>query len=224
MGGDNSKNAKMWQDVFNEATKEASAVSSTVLKTALSEAKKGPGHGPTANQLQKLAEEELKKFEGQRQNMFDKIFAAYDQNRDNTLDGKETKHLMQECLKAQKTYLPTQIDSLLEVAIQIALDMASSMGLTGNQLKAAEKEIRTQFATVKKKLVVSATGAMDKMIQESDTLALTLFAKMDENKDGKITKEEFLKHYQKASSEVVNTQKMLQDLQQSISQATSPAQ
>jgi hypothetical protein len=70
------------------------------------------------------------------------------------LDDKETKLLMKECLKAQKGYLPAQIDSLLEVAIQIALDMAKSMGLTGTQLKAAEKEIRTQFASVKKKLVV----------------------------------------------------------------------
>jgi hypothetical protein len=76
MGSDNSKNSKMWEDVFQEATKEASAVSSTVLKSALTEAKKGAGQGPTANQLQKLAEEELKKFEGQRKTMFDKIFAA----------------------------------------------------------------------------------------------------------------------------------------------------
>jgi len=207
----------MWEDVFNEATKEASAVSSTVLKSALTEAKRGVGQGPTAATLQKLAEEELKKFEGQRKTMFDKIFATYDTNKDNSLDHKETKALMAECLKAQKGYLPTQIESLLEVAIQIALDMARSMGLTGNQLKAAEKEIRTQFAHVKKKLVTSATTAMDKMILDSETLATTLFAKMDENKDGKISKDEFLKHYQKASSEVVNTQKMLQDLQKSIS-------
>ncbi len=41
MGGDNSKNAKLWQNVFEETTKEASAVSSTVLKSALTEAKKG---------------------------------------------------------------------------------------------------------------------------------------------------------------------------------------
>jgi len=217
MGASDRKNNKMWEDVFNEATKEASAVSSTVLKSALTEAKRGAGQGPTATQLQKLAEEELKKFEGQRKSMFDKIFATYDTNKDNSLDAKETKTLMSECLKAQKSYLPTQIDSLLEVAIQIALDMAKSMGLTGNQLKAAEKEIRNQFAQVKKKLVTSATLAMDKMIADSETLATTLFAKMDENKDGKISKEEFLRHYQKASSEVVNTQKMLQDLQKSIS-------
>ncbi len=66
----------MWEDVFQEATKEASAVSSTVLKSALTEAKKGQGQGPTANQLQKLAEEELKKFEGARKSMFDKIFST----------------------------------------------------------------------------------------------------------------------------------------------------
>jgi len=36
---------------------------------------------------------------------------------------------------------------------------------------------------------------------------------IDVNKDGKVSKEEFLKTYKKASSEVVNVEKMMADMQ-----------
>jgi len=209
MGADGSKNSKLWQDVFTEDTKESAAVTKTVLGTA---SKAGQ---LTPQQLQELAESELKKFEGQRKLMFDKIFVTYDTNKDNSLDDKETKALMKECLVSQKAYLPATIDSIYATALSAATAMLKG-SMTAAELKETENLLKTKFTGMKKKVIANANIVMDKMISESDSLAEAFFKKMDENNDKKISREEFAKHYDKASGEVMNKQVLTTLIQQSL--------
>jgi len=209
MGADGSKNAKLWQDVFTEDTKESAAVTKTVLGTS---SKAGQ---LTPQQLQELAESELKKFEGQRKQMFDKIFSTYDVNKDNSLDDKETKALMKECLVSQKAYLPATIDSIYSTALSAATAMLKG-SMTAAELKETETLLKTKFTGMKKKVIANANVVMDKMIAESDALAEAFFKKMDENNDKKISREEFAKHYDKASGEVMNKQVLTTLIQQSL--------
>jgi len=209
MGGDSSKNAGMWEEVFKEDTKESAAVTKTVLGQASSKGQ------PTPQQLQELAESELKKFEGQRKSMFDKIFSTYDANKDNLLDQKETKSLMKECLTSQKAYLPSTIDSIYATALSAATAMLKA-SMTAQELKDTENLLKNKFANMKKKVIANANKVMDGMIADSDKLATDFFKKMDENKDGKISREEFSKHYDKASGEVMNKQVLTTLIQQSL--------
>jgi len=209
MGGDSSKNAAMWEEVFKEDTKESAAVTKTVLGQASSKGQLTP------QQLQDLAESELKKFEGQRKQMFEKIFSTYDANKDNSLDVKETKALMKECLTSQKAYLPATIDSIYSTALSAATAMLKA-SMTAQELKDTENLLRNKFANMKKKVIANANKVMDGMITESDKLASDFFKKMDENKDGKISREEFSKHYDKASGEVMNKQVLTTLIQQSL--------
>jgi len=209
MGGDGSKNSQMWNEVFQEDTKESAAVTKTVLGQASSKGQLTP------LQLQELAESELKKFEGQRKLMFEKIFKTYDANGDGTLDEKETKALMKECLNSQKSYLPATIDSIYSTALSAATAMLKG-SMTAQELKDTENLLKNKFANMKKKVIANATKVMDGMIADSDNLATAFFAKMDENKDGKISREEFSKHYDKASGEVMNKQVLTTLIQQSL--------
>jgi len=162
-----------------------------------------------------LAESELKKFEGQRKQMFDKIFSTYDVNKDNSLDDKETKSLMKECLVSQKAYLPATIDSIYSTALSAATAMLKG-AMTAPELKETEALLKTKFAGMKKKVIANANVVMDKMIAESDALAEAFFKKMDENNDKKISRDEFAKHYDKASGEVMNKQVLTTLIQQSL--------
>jgi len=209
MGGDSSKNANMWEEVFKEDTKESAAVTKTVLGQASSKGQLTP------LQLQELAESELKKFEGQRKLMFGKIFATYDTNHDDSLDLKETKALMKECLMSQKSYLPATIDSIYATALSAATAMLKG-SMTPAELEATENLLKNKFTNMKKKVLARANKQMDGMIADSENLATQFFTKMDENKDGKISREEFSKHYDKASGEVMNKQVLTELIQQSL--------
>jgi len=199
----------MWEEVFKEDTKESAAVTKTVLGQASSKGQLTP------LQLQELAESELKKFETQRKAMFDKIFSTYDANNDDSLDMKETKALMKECLSSQKTYLPSTIDSIYSTALSAATAMLKG-SMSAQELKDTENLLKNKFANMKKKVIANANKVMDGMIADSDNLASAFFTKMDENKDGKISRDEFSKHYDKASGEVMNKQVLTTLIQQSL--------
>lgn len=211
MGAADSKNAKLWTDVFTEDAKESQAVTKTVLGTA-----NAAGGQVNAADLQKLAEAEMKKFENERKTMFDKIFATYDTNKDNALDLKETKALMKECLVAQKAFLPATIDSIYATALSAAMDIVKSQ-LKPAELKETEKQLAGKFVKMKKKVLDAANKVMDQMILDSDKLSGTFFAKMDANGDGSISREEFNTHYDQASGEVMNKQVLASLIQQSLS-------
>jgi len=209
MGADASKNATMWEEVFKEDTKESAAVTKTVLGQASSKGQLTP------MQLQELAESELKKFEAKRKEMFDKIFSTYDANGDGSLDMKETKSLMKECLTSQKAYLPATIDSIYSTALSAATAMLKG-SMSAVELQDTENLLKNKFTNMKKKVVGNANKVMDGMIGEADVLAEAFFKKMDENKDGKISRDEFSKHYDKASGEVMNKQVLTTLIQQSL--------
>jgi len=136
-------------------------------------------------------------------------------NKDNSLDNKETKALMKECLSSQKAYLPSTIDSIYSTALSAATAMLKG-SMTAAELKDTETLLKNKFTNMKKKVIANANVVMDKMIADSDNLAQAFFVKMDENKDGKISREEFAKHYDKASGEVMNKQVLTTLIQQSL--------
>ena len=97
------------------------------------------GVQPDKVRIKALAEEETKKFEDAHAVLFENVYNACtsaivllnltlklfahlmfcdldsdDSNKDGSLDQKECKLLMAESLKAQKGYIPTQVEFLLE--------------------------------------------------------------------------------------------------------------
>jgi len=219
MGG---SNAKLWTSLFEQSTKEAAEVTRSVMAKVQDNMKQSAAQLTTAavdeTKIKQMVEEESQKFDKQRSEMFEKIYKAYDVDKNGLLDQKECKQLVKECLISQKTFMPTQVNVLLETTIKSSVDTMKVMGVKGPDLEDAKKEITESIRAMKGKLVQAAEKLMEAMIKDAENLAMQLFTKLDTNKDGNVSKQEFLTGYHRASSEMFNMSQMMNQLRASVMQ------
>jgi len=208
-------NTLSWKDVCDQIAKETAQVQKEVMKKVTKEMKE-KGKEPSMEYIQKLATEETKKFQKQNEVLFEKIWQKYDTDKSGFLDEKETKELLKESLAGQKEYLPVQVESMFAATVEAGLDMAKDMGASKKEIEEARKILTGQVKALKEKALKTLSEMLDGLIKDSDKHAAELFKKMDSNGDGKISKEEFTKNYQKASAELINIQQMLGMMQQTL--------
>lgn len=160
-------------------------------------------------EIMRMATEAAKQFEDENKTMLERVWKAYDENGDNELDPEECKKLVREMLTEQQKFAPKLIDTMLDSSIQLSLDLLKGMNLSDEELKQATKAVKDQMAIVKaesRKAVADMTAAL---LRDSDNLSSSLFTKMDTDRSGKVSKEEFFENYAKASKEIVNVEDMM---------------
>jgi len=208
MGAADSKNAKLWKGVLDEMASETAEVQKKVIQTIQDDIKERKQ--PDETKIKEMADEFAKKYEEDHLKMFSKIFKAYDANGDGCLDLAECKALMKESLKGQKEYIPEQVENLVNATVKSGIEIARMMNVNSELL-----EIDTK--AIKKKAITGMTDVLDSMIKDSDTLAEKLFEKMDANKDGKVTNQEFMDNYRKASAELANMSEVMATMEKAMS-------
>jgi hypothetical protein len=109
---------------------------------------------------------------------------------------------MSSCLQVQRSHISAQVDAMLDGVLAIVLAMGAKEKAAPSKLKAAEAAVRKQFAEARPKLIRSAHATIDRMLSASDALAEQLFKRLDENGDGRISKNEFETNIGKAFNEV----------------------
>eukprot|EP00823_Brevimastigomonas_motovehiculus_P003138 TRINITY_DN187_c0_g1_i1.p1 TRINITY_DN187_c0_g1~~TRINITY_DN187_c0_g1_i1.p1 ORF type:complete len:219 (-),score=47.59 TRINITY_DN187_c0_g1_i1:279-935(-) len=206
MGQGNSTNTKLWQQVFTDASEQTRKVADAIMKKATDQMEKNVT--VDVSSMKKLVEEEAKKFDADNTAMLNKIYATYDTDKSDSLDSKEVRVLFKESLKGQKEYLPKQVDSLFDITKKSALDMAKRLGEEEDNLKDLAKVFDDSMKSVKQATLASLNKLVDECISNSEKLADELFKKLDDNGDGKISKDEFLKNYKKATQELVNIEQV----------------
>jgi len=72
------------------------------------------------------------------------------------------------------------------------------------------------MVTVNDTITKGVNKALDQLLHDTKHISEHLFAQMDDNKDGRVTQEEFLKHYQLASNSIIQNDLMMDELKKSV--------
>ncbi len=122
-----------------------------------------------------------------------------DINRDSLLDEKETRALLSDFMRAQRQRAPQEVKELVDLSARVL----------AKQHSVSFEVVRPQLESVEAAMIKKLDSGFESLLQHADILSNQLFHKMDEDRNGRITKLEFLKHYDTAITQLVDTEKML---------------
>jgi len=210
MGAKGSSHAALWRDVMEQTTAQTKKVQEELMTKVKSEFKENKTVDDA--EIMKLAQEAAKQFDSQNKAMLERVWKAYDENGDESLDQEECKKLMREMLTEQQKFAPKIIEVMLDSSIQLSLDLLKSMNLEPDELKKATTAVKEQMQKIKSEQKNAVANMAKALLEQSDELSGKLFKQMDTDGNKQVSKEEFFANYDKATKEIVNMEAMMAKL------------
>jgi len=202
--------SSLWQSLYDHLSTESERMATVMADkpAAAADAKEKKGDNkdvkkPSVKDRNIRVEAALKAISKERETILNNIFKAHDKNKDGKLDKKEITALTQEVLKVQKGLVPAQVDALISFSVMLATEMAGAQEKEDQKAVDAKlKEIKDSMAQSRTDMIQQLEATFDKLSKDSAGVANELFTAIDTNADGKISQQEFVQGYAKASEGV----------------------
>jgi len=164
------------------------------------------GQQPDISLLMKKAKLAVEAFVEDNRKLYEKIWDKYDENGDGELSKEECAKMTKESLLMQKKKLPLVMAGILDESIKITKELIQEMGGGDEDIS----QIESMFKEVKSTINIESGKIMDGFLADSENMAAQLWTLMDVNKDGRVSKQEFLDNYTSAFQQMFNMNQLLQ--------------
>jgi len=201
MGNSNQKD--VWKEFYKAAEDDTKQLSTETLRK-LSSGELNPADKTAIRAFARRKQEELVT---KNREIVEKLWNIYDADHNGELSKVECRLLLKDNIEQAKIFMPALMQSVTNEQLRLVQN-----GLAEPNLAKAFDSIRPKVSRV---IEEGVSRALQRLVS-TDSLSDDLYKKMDENHDGHVSKDEFLRNYLKASQEVINNDTMMEELNASV--------
>jgi len=199
--GNNS--GKVWKDLYRAAEEDTKAVS----KETLEKLSTGELNAKDQESIKAFSKRKQQELAVKNHEIIEQLWIQYDTDGNGELSKDECKKLTKDSIVQAKKFMPAMLQSVTNEQLKI---VKTSMPV--DMQKSFDKIMQKVSRIINEGIVKS----LDKLLSDSDTLSEEIYKQMDENKDGRVSRAEFMQNYHSASSQLINNEEMMQELQSSV--------
>jgi len=161
--------------------------------------------------------------------VYEKIWNKYDVDRDGFLSKEECTRLIKDQFIVQREKLPLMIDVFIDQCWGIMENMirqqlqeqATSLTPQLRLQQAVMEEMafeekKTNLNQKKKLFLVLSSKKLDQLITDCERISNTVWAQMDENEDGLVSREDFIDNFQDANSQMFDLNELFNKMMEAV--------
>jgi len=201
MGNNNSN--QVWKELYKATEEDTKAVSKETL-AKLSSGELDPKDQESIKAFSKKKQLELS---SKNSEIIEKLWIQYDADKNGLLSHSECKKLTKDSIAQAKIHLPSMLQAVTTEQLNIV-----KTSMPPDMQKSFEKIMQKVSKIINTGIITS----LNQLLGDADALSEDIYVKMDENKDGTVEKSEFMRNYHMVSSQLINNEQMMSELQHSV--------